>query len=259
MTDKLLTCRLQRPEAKVRLICFPWAGAGGSAFTRWPKLLPAHVELLGVTLAGRDNRYKEDCSFSARHVADVIAAAVHSRCSDKPFFFFGHSLGALLCQEVAATLRADYGLGPAHVYVSGESPPHSTTLKRRPKKDYKSMDEESLVKELKKLGCITSNVLENRELLAIYLPAFRADLTLVDQIVYDIPCRLKATPLPCPVTVLEALEDDPFDIQGWKTMTTGEFRVKQVAGGHFYMKDPFNEKLLCDLIAADAEAYVNSP
>ncbi|KAL8587062.1 hypothetical protein ACOMHN_023452 [Nucella lapillus] len=258
MSEKLLTCRLKRPEAKVRLVCFPWSGTGASAFTAWAKELPATVEVVGVTLAGRETRYKEPCNYSAKDVAAVIAAAIHQRYSDKPLFVYGHSLGAMLCQEVAATLRADYGLEPAHLYVSGESPPHPVGQEVRLRKDYREMDEDTLKKEVINLGCLPFNVLTNKELLSIYLPALRADLTLVHQLCYDIPCRLKQTPLSCALTVLEAVEDIQFDIQGWKALSSGVFRVKQFGGAHFFMKDPHNQKLICDMIAADVESYVTS-
>ncbi|KAK7110389.1 S-acyl fatty acid synthase thioesterase, medium chain-like isoform X1 [Littorina saxatilis] len=253
MTEKLLTCRVKKPKATVRLVVFPWSGSGASAFTSWPKLLSDNVEMVGVTLPGRETRYKEECCFSAQQIASDIAGAIHKHYADKPFFFCGHSQGALLCTEVAATLRQDYGLAPARIYLSGESPPHSTK-RQRERKDYRAMNEADFTKEVLELNFLPLNITTNPELLKVYLPALRADLTVVDQLIYDLPQRLLKEPLNCPLSVFVSIEDIEYDQEAWKQLTQGLFNVKKFVGAHFYMKDPHNQKIICDLINADAAA-----
>jgi medium-chain acyl-[acyl-carrier-protein] hydrolase len=42
---------------------------------------------------------------------------------DKPFAFFGHSMGALVSFELAGILHKEYGLSPVHLFVSGRRAP----------------------------------------------------------------------------------------------------------------------------------------
>ena len=41
-----------RPQPLVRLVCFPWCGAGASVYRRLASSLPEHIELLAVLLPG---------------------------------------------------------------------------------------------------------------------------------------------------------------------------------------------------------------
>ncbi|WP_043225454.1 thioesterase II family protein, partial [Burkholderia glumae] len=45
-----------RSDARVRLVCFHYAGSGASMFAPWAAALPDAVELLAVQLPGRENR-----------------------------------------------------------------------------------------------------------------------------------------------------------------------------------------------------------
>ncbi|WP_442943316.1 thioesterase II family protein [Nostoc sp.] len=42
---------------------------------------------------------------------------------NKPFAFFGHSMGAIVSFELARLLRKQYGLEPVHMFVSGRRAP----------------------------------------------------------------------------------------------------------------------------------------
>src|SRR5882762_8606158 len=50
-----------RPLAspRLRLICLPYAGAGASAYRRWPEVAPPGVEIVAVQLPGREDRIRE--------------------------------------------------------------------------------------------------------------------------------------------------------------------------------------------------------
>ena len=47
---------------------------------------------------------------------------------DKPFAFFGHSMGALIGYELAHYLHRNFYIGPAHLFVAAGRAPHLVNL-----------------------------------------------------------------------------------------------------------------------------------
>ena len=54
-----LTIVERRPNARIRLFCFPHAGGGTSAFRMWSEGLPSTVEVCPIQLPGREGRISE--------------------------------------------------------------------------------------------------------------------------------------------------------------------------------------------------------
>src|SRR5215831_8449120 len=52
--------RRRSSSARVRLFCFPYAGAGASVFRPWGDFLPQEFELCAVQLPGREERLQEE-------------------------------------------------------------------------------------------------------------------------------------------------------------------------------------------------------
>jgi medium-chain acyl-[acyl-carrier-protein] hydrolase len=53
-----------------------------------------------------------------QHLASVLLPLL-----DKPFVFFGHSMGGLVSFELTRLLRTEYGVSPVHLFVSGHRAP----------------------------------------------------------------------------------------------------------------------------------------
>ena len=54
-----VVCPRPSGTARLRLFCFPYAGAGPSIFRAWPDDLPREVEICAIQLPGREGRFKE--------------------------------------------------------------------------------------------------------------------------------------------------------------------------------------------------------
>ncbi|MGH9898896.1 MAG: thioesterase II family protein, partial [Pyrinomonadaceae bacterium] len=151
---------------------------------------------------------------------------------DKPFVFFGHSMGALLSFELARLLRKEHGEnGPApeHLFVSATEAPHQR--QKEPRLSELPYDE--LVPELRRFNGMPKEVLENEELMHLLLPMLRADFTLCDAYEY-----IPEPPLACPMTVFRGLEDHEVkreELEAWKEQTTGPFSIRMLPGDHFYI------------------------
>src|SRR5437763_742261 len=107
-----------RATARARLFCVPYAGAGASVFTRWPRLLPDHVEIVAVQLPGREDRAAEAPFELVEPLVDALVPVLR-RHLDRPYGLYGHSMGALVAYETARRLTA-MGRGPQLLVASGQ-------------------------------------------------------------------------------------------------------------------------------------------
>src|SRR5205823_539025 len=109
---------------------------------------------------------------------------------DRPFAFFGHSMGAAIVFELARIMRRRGGPLPKLLLVSGARAPQF----RRGHAPGPPPSDEELLEELKRLEGAPPELLANEELLRLSLPALRADSTLYRNYVY-----LEDEPLDCPI------------------------------------------------------------
>src|SRR5450631_3469513 len=112
-----------RSRGRLRLFCFPYAGGGASLFHAWSEHLPPEIEVCPIQLPGREARLSEQ-AFS--QVDTLLAALVPILLPylDKPYAFFGHSMGALISFELARMLQRDaLARPPLRLIVSGRRAP----------------------------------------------------------------------------------------------------------------------------------------
>lgn len=216
------------PEARLRLVCFPYAGGGTVPFRRWPERLGPHVELWAAQLPGREGRRAEPAATDLRALGRTLAAELaHSAAS--PCAFFGHSMGAVLAFEAARELRRLGAPGPRALVVSAAQAPHLPHLKpptyHLPDADFRA--------ELARLNGTPRELLESEELMALMTPTLRADFEACQTYVYvDEPA------LDCPITAVAGASDTevaPASMQAWSRHTSGAFACRVLAGDHFFI------------------------
>jgi pyochelin biosynthesis protein PchC len=216
-------------SAAVRLVCFPHAGASASTYFPLAAALPAGIDVLGVQYPGRQDRFREPCVESITVLAERVHRALRPLL-DRPFAFFGHSMGAMLAHEVARLAAADGGPQPSWLGLSGRRAP---SVGRDERLDLD--DDAVLVREILRTGGTDRRVVEDPELLALLLPAVRADYRAVASYTH-----VPGPPLSVPVTVFTG-EDDPkvtvAEADAWSAFTTGGFDLRVFPGGHFFLHD----------------------
>ncbi|XP_071958160.1 S-acyl fatty acid synthase thioesterase, medium chain-like [Antedon mediterranea] len=241
--ESMINCRHTRPNSQLRLFCFPWAGGGTNYYVNWAKTLSDSIEVCAVRLAGREIRLNDKpCGDMLTTVAN-IANTLLPKFQSKPFAFFGHSMGSVLSFEVALYLKKYYGLEPVHLFVSGFTSPQSAG--QRIATDWINMPEDEFLENIKRIGGTPQEVLENRDLMKMYMPSLRADFHMVSHYRYNLP---DSVPLTCPVSFTDGDNDKPHDVAGWAKITNGEFKSQTMPGGHFYFYNKENERQLLKYI-----------
>jgi surfactin synthase thioesterase subunit len=216
------------PQADLRLFCFPYAGASSVVFRGWPAYLPGYVEVCAVQLAGRGRRLREEPYTKIPALVHAAAEALQPYL-DKPFVFFGHSLGALIGFEMARWLRGRGGREPLHLFVSGRRAPQ---LPSTDPPTFK-LPEAEFIEELKQLNGTPHEVLANPELMAVTLPLLRADFELAQTYTYT-----AEPPLDISITAFGGVEDKKVpqeELGEWSKQTTSSFSLRMFPGDHFYL------------------------
>jgi surfactin synthase thioesterase subunit len=225
-----LPARRTNTNARIRLFCFPYAGGNESAYRNWQQKLPETIEVLPVQLPGRGVRMKELPYSELRPLVEAATETLTAEL-DKPFAFFGHSMGGLIAFELARELRKQHGLQPARLFISAKCCPQQ----RSDDPPVRELSDNQLVEVLHRQNGTPIELLSDTELIQLVLPILRADMALCNSYLYQ-----AGPPLGCPITVFGGLEDNVCSracLEGWREHTTGRFRLRMLPGDHFFINN----------------------
>jgi medium-chain acyl-[acyl-carrier-protein] hydrolase len=216
------------PRATLRLFCFPYAGGGASVFRKWPEYLPSSVEVCAIQLPGREGRLAEEAFKSLPPLIEVLGPILISSL-DRPFVFFGHSLGASIGFELTRWLRRYYQMMPAILFVAGRRAPHlpdtDPAIHDLPDKEF--------LEELRTLKGTAPEVLANPELMQLVRPMLSADFAMSHNYEY-----VPGSPLECPIVAFGGLEDEDVTkdyLDAWREHTSASFTLRMLPGDHFFL------------------------
>jgi medium-chain acyl-[acyl-carrier-protein] hydrolase len=237
------------PRAGLRLFCFPYAGGGPHVFREWARRLSPGVEVCAAQFPGRGARmFEEPFSDVAQFVDESSSALL--QYSDKPFAFFGHSMGALIAFELARRLRREGRPLPLHLFVSGRG-----SLRELKGELHRALLSDSeLLEELRRFDGVPAEVLANAELMRIMMPSIRADFTACERYVYT-----AEPPLGCPLSAFGGLQDEEVSreqLEAWRDETTAAFSCKIFPGGHFFLDT--DQPMLLRAVAQELSSLTES-
>lgn len=238
-------CPLPAPDARFRMFCLPYAGAGASIYRAWPGALRDVAEVWPVHLPGRERRLSDPPLASVQSLATRTARGI-AECVDRPFVLFGHSMGALISFEIVRALRRLGLPQPAALFVSGyggpQLPDTRPPIHGLPDADFKDAVEA--------LDGTPDAVIANAELMELLLPLLRTDFKLVETYRFQ-----SEEPLDLPIYVYGGRDDrdtPPEALEGWKNCTNGSTSTTMFDGGHFYLCD--HAAAFLDQVRRDVQA-----
>ena len=214
-------------DGRVRLFCFPHAGGAASYYFPFSQTLAPEIEVVAVQYPGRQERRREPRIESIAGLADAVTAALDGQL-DRPYAFFGHSMGAIVAFEVAYRLLASSAPPPLRLFASGRRAPST-----RREESVHLRDDAGVVAELKRLGGTDQRFLEDEEILALALPPTRSDYKAVETYRFE-----PRPPLDVPISVLSGRSDPqttPQEIAAWVGHSTTPPDFHAFPGGHFFL------------------------
>lgn len=224
-------CPEPQPQAAARLFCLPYAGSGAAVYRPWLAHLPAMIELQVVQLPGRESRLREPPYRRMDQLIDILAPLIEAQL-DRPYVLFGHSMGALIGFELARALRRRGAPPPACMVVSGRRAPQLPD----PDAPLHQLADVPFVRSMiRRYNGIPRAILEDIELLRLFLPTLRADFELIETYQYaDEP------PLACPIAIFGGKADERaslVELEAWEAQSVSPLGTRQIPGDHFYLQN----------------------
>lgn len=235
-------CRAPNGSARLRLLAFPHAGGGASAYRLWHRAAGPEIEFRPVQYPGRENRIGEPLIDAMAPLVDRLADAL-ADLDDRPFAFYGHSLGGLVAFELACELRRRGARPPIHLAIGARRAPDRSA----PETDIHHLPDDAFVDEIQeRYGAIPAAVLAEPEMMALFIPVLRADFTILETRVHR-----TRDPLDIPLTAFAAVDDDRnevADVEAWRGATRSPFEMVTLDGGGHFFHQTRAEAVLAPLV-----------
>ncbi|MFE6939720.1 alpha/beta fold hydrolase [Streptomyces chartreusis] len=217
-------------EPVVRLFLLHHAGGSHLLYRGWAEHFPENWELCLLEAPGRGNLQAlpliDDCDRLVDYLHTAIAPLL-----DRPFGFFGHSMGALIAYQLTRRLLRQGEPLPTWLGVSAYAAPQSEA-------DADSsphlMADDELRTWLRSGGGSPPQLLDKDDVWHKFAPVFRSDFKLVDTWT---PPR-SPEPVPIPLTAFAGRHDKLIsedDLLAWRALTTNFRGLERYEGDHFYL------------------------
>lgn len=214
-------------NSPITLFCIPYAGGTKQSFNQFLQHF-SNLNVVVLELPGKGTRYGEP------RIDDLNALVedVYLQIKREPlhqYFFWGHSMGALLAFLVTRRIAEDQLTLPGHLFLSGRAAP---ATQRKVMKHL--LPREAFFDMLIKMGGIPKEIAGDRDLLEFFEAMIRADFKAVETFEY-VPAR----PLSVPLTIMIG-SDEEFSYEealDWKSETSAGCEIVTFPGGHFFIYD----------------------
>ena len=226
------------------VLCFPPAGAGAGFYRDWPAQLPM-VRLVPVQLPGREERFSEPALSDALELAAAIADAVEAE-GWQSVVLLGYSFGCLLAFETARRLEAQGSCRVLGLLACARGAPQTVPIASVADKT-----DADVMAHVRALGGLPPEIDATPEFAELLIPALRADFRANDRYAAPADRRIAA-----PITVLAGQSDAATSdgrAAAWEKRTTGDFRLVEIPGGHFFVRE--TPTVCFETVARETEAF----
>lgn len=240
-----------RPRPAMRLFLFHCAGGSHLLFSNWEKLFPDDWEICTVEAPGRGRLADQPLVTDAGSLARFILPSL-TRLLDRPFAFFGHSMGGLVAYDMTLRFAVSGLPQPQWIGISSRLVPEGA--RRIGATHPHSLPDAELQRFVSELGGTSSTVVTDPKLWAIMAPILRADLRIGDT--WERPA---VPPFSAPPLSAFGGTDDlfaPVDrLMAWRHSTSRFLGLHRFQGGHFYLRNcvpALTQRIVADVRACAA-------
>jgi len=200
--------------------------AGGNCYSfKFLTTFLRNFDVNALELPGRGNRMNEDFLKDFDLAVEDLYNQINVKLNSAKFMIYGHSMGAYLALRICSMLEK-INRFPVYLIVSGNPGPGIEDDKKR-----YLMEHNDFIEELKQLGGIPLEIMENEELLEFFLPILRADFEISEKNELKKELAINA-----PIYAMMGNQEEKVDeISNWSRYTRSIFNCKTFEGGHFFI------------------------
>jgi external thioesterase TEII len=213
---------------KTQIFLLHFAGGSCYSFDFLKNDIHNDFECHALELPGRGKRNQESHLYKKTDaVLDYVTQIKKLRSYNQPYIIYGHSMGATL--GLSVTKKMEEQLDPPNILiVTGNAGPGASYND----KIRHALSDSEFKEELKSLGGVPQEVLEDEDLYNYFSPILRADFEILEKHKLSEVGLVIETPI---FAVMGDQEETVKDIENWQLYTSGRFDYKVLPGNHFFI------------------------
>jgi surfactin synthase thioesterase subunit len=225
------------------LIILPFAGGSQFSFNEMVYAANAKgIKPVPVEYPGRGKRFTDPLLENIHDIVEDVFLQVKNHLAP-PYAIYAHSMGCIVGYLLIHKIMNKGIPLPVHLFFSGCCGPsvvHEMETKH-------TLQTDEFIEKLRELGGCPEAILEDEQLLNIFLPVIRSDFRAVETYIY----KRSSEPLKIPISVIIGTEDKVTyeDAKLWQQETNKAIEIFEFKGNHFFIFG--NEQKIVDLIYAD--------
>ncbi|MGO1370119.1 MAG: thioesterase II family protein [Senegalia sp. (in: firmicutes)] len=213
------------------LFCLPYAGGSEAIYYKWKNCLHQSIELYPIELKGRGKKMDKGFYENIEEAVDDIFNNIKYKINNTDYAIYGHSMGSLLAFELYYKIEKMKFPKPKHIFFSGYEAP---SIIRKKENTY-NLSDYDFIKRIIELGGTPKELIENKELLEIFLPIIRNDFKIIENYNY----QEREHKIECDISVLYGNQEDISlaNILSWKNHVSSGFKIYNLEGNHFFINE----------------------
>lgn len=236
--------------SKITLFCFPFAGGSSYSYQVFVPHKPDFVDLVPLELPGRGRRIREGLLRSIDAMVDDLYPQVVGKLNGR-YAFYGHSMGTLLSFRLTQRLIEKGHEPPVHLFMTGRGGP---SVERDDEVKRSLLPRPAFIEKVRELDGSPDEVLNDDDLMNLFVPVLRADFEAVETYVHQPHCLLSI-----PIDVIIGSEEKISNkaAWAWQNETDAPVAVHQLPGKHFFILKQAKEimRLIGRKIHQQTESY----
>ena len=214
-------------QQKTQLFLLHFAGGSCYSFDFLKNELQTNFDCYPLELPGRGKRNQEAYLKDKSDAILDYVSQIRALRNDQPYIIFGHSMGATLGLSVTKKME-EYMDAPSMLIVSGNPGPGAS------QKDIErhTLSDAEFKEELRSLGGVPEEILEDEDLYEYFSPIMRADFEILEKNKGSEVGLVIDTPI---YAMMGDREDTVGEIENWEKFTSKKFDYRILSGNHFFI------------------------